>query len=92
MKRKNGTKIRMRNGIVAALDVGSSKVTCFIAKPGADGKPEVLGIGQRLSKGVKSGIIVDMDAAEESIRASVEAAEHMAGETVDSVFVALNAG
>jgi len=92
MKRKNGSKIRMKNGIVAALDVGSSKVTCFIAKPGSDGKPEILGIGQRLSNGVKSGIIVDMDAAEASIRAAVEAAEHMAGETVDSVFVALNAG
>lgn len=76
-----------RNGVVAALDVGSSKVSCFIARIDGRGAIRVIGIGHHESKGVRAGAVVDMDAAEQAIRAAVDGAEHLAGLTVDSVIV-----
>lgn len=85
---------KSRNGLVAALDVGTSKVVCLIARAETDGngQPQVLGIGHQRSRGLKAGAIVDMDAAEAAIRATVEAAEKMAGSNVDSVVVGLSGG
>lgn len=80
-----------RNGLIAALDIGSSKVCCFIAR--ADGGTlRVIGIGHQLSRGLRNGNVIDMDGAEQSIRAAVETAERMCGETIRDVFVSVNAG
>ena len=81
-----------RNRIVAALDVGSNKVCCFIARPDGGGGARVAGIGHQVSRGVRSGLVTDMEAVEVSVRAAVDAAERMAGETVQSVYVNLSAG
>ncbi|MCW8951220.1 MAG: cell division protein FtsA [Rhodospirillales bacterium] len=87
----NGSRPRVRSGLVAALDVGSTKVCCFIAKDGELG-PQIVGIGHQVSEGVRGGVVVDMDAAEASIRAAVEAAEQMAGENVSSVMIGMTSG
>jgi len=79
-------------GLVAALDVGSTKICCLIAKPGGETGPKVVGIGHQVSKGVKSGGIVDMEGAEAAIRATVEAAEQMAGENIRDVYVNVSCG
>lgn len=80
-----------RNGLIAALDVGSSKVCCFIAR--ADGGTlRVIGIGHQLSRGLRNGNVIDMEGAEQSIRAAVETAERMCGETIRDVYVSVNAG
>jgi cell division protein FtsA len=91
-----------RAGIVTVLDVGSSKICCVIAKlqprpeserlPGRTHQPRVIGIGHQKSRGVKSGVIVDLDKAEQAIRLAVDAAERMAGLTVDSLIVNFSAG
>ena len=91
-----------KSGIVTVLDVGTSKVCCIIAKlrprdesallPGRTHKIQVIGIGHQKSRGVKSGVVVDLDRAEESIRQAVDAAERMAGLTVESLIVNLSAG
>lgn len=80
-----------RNGLIAALDVGSSKVCCFIARSDG-GTLRVIGIGHQLSRGLRNGNVIDMDQAEQSIRAAVETAERMCGETIRDVFVSVNAG
>lgn len=94
----SGRRVRL----LTVLDVGSSKVSCVIARlkpreesaflPGRTHRIEVLGIGHQKSRGVKSGVIVDLDAAEQSIRLAVDAAERMAGLTVDSLIVNISAG
>ncbi|KAA9366324.1 cell division protein FtsA [Ochrobactrum quorumnocens] len=94
----SGRKVRL----LTVLDVGSSKVSCVIARlrphesgallPGRTHRMEVLGIGHQRSRGVKSGVIIDLDAAEQSIRLAVDAAERMAGLTVDSLIVNISAG
>ena len=87
---------------ISVLDVGSSKVTCLIAKlkprpesevlPGRTHVVEVIGIGHQRSRGVKSGVVVDLEAAEKSIRFCVDAAERMAGLTIESLIVSVCAG
>jgi len=86
-----------RNGLIAAVDIGSTKVACFIAKmegakSNGGGRLRMVGLGHHLSRGVRSGQIVDMDAAEQSIRAAVDAAEKMAGETISGVIINVSCG
>jgi cell division protein FtsA len=72
-----------KGSVIAALDIGSSKVACFIAQVTDDaGSIDVIGIGHQASSGIKSGGIVNIDAAEQSIRQAVHAAELMAADTI----------
>lgn len=76
--------------VVAVLDIGSSKVACFIAKTDMDGKLEIIGIGHQLAEGIKAGQITDMHQAERSISAAVSAAEKMAGVNIEKITVGLS--
>jgi cell division protein FtsA len=78
--------------LVAALDVGSSKVSAMIAEPADDGRLRILGTGQRESRGVKRGFVADMEKSELAIREAVEQAERIAGTNIDQVFVGFSAG
>lgn len=79
-------------GSVAVLDIGTSKIVCFIAHIDSAGEIKIVGIGHQLSKGIRSGIITDFAEAEASIVSAVHAAEQMAGETVENVLVSLSGG
>ncbi|MFZ1813897.1 MAG: cell division protein FtsA [Rhizobiaceae bacterium] len=91
-----------RPTIVSVLDIGSTKTCCLIARlkpressqvlPGRTHKIEVIGFGHQRSRGVKSGVIVDLERAEQSIRLAVDAAERMAGVTVESLIVSVSSG
>jgi cell division protein FtsA len=83
---------RNKHHLIAALDVGSSKICCMVATNDSPERARVIGIGQQASRGVKSGVVVDMDAAETAIRSAVQDAEQMAAETIDSVVVNLSGG
>ena len=77
---KKRVKYAARPGLIAALDIGSSKIACVIAQPFDDGTMEVVGVGHQVSKGVRSGNIVDMSALELGLSATVETAEQIARE------------
>jgi cell division protein FtsA len=77
---------------IAALDIGSSKVSALIVTQDPDGRLRVLGTGQRESRGVKRGYIADMEASEFAVREAVELAERMSGVTVDEVWASYGAG
>jgi len=92
---------KSKGELVAALDIGSTKTCCFVARvgdarsPGAQGAlsgVRILGIGHQVAGGVRNGAVIDMDAAETAIRRAVHAAETMAKETVTRVFVNLSGG
>lgn len=77
--------------IIAALDIGSSKICCFIAEVKNHGTIDVIGIGHQASKGVKNGTITDLKAAETAVAYAVESAELMArtqleGQPIKSVY------
>ncbi len=96
---KNNTPpLKTRSGLVAALDIGTTKVCCLIARAGVDLGPyeprglKIIGIGHHVSGGLRSGTVVDLDETETAIRATVEAAEQMAGENIREVVVNLSGG
>src|SRR3546814_18324865 len=82
----------VKSGLAAALDIGSSKVCCFIARADGAAMPRVVGIGQQASRRIKSGAIVDLEQAEISVLNAVHAAEQMAGAPIDRVVVNLSRG
>ncbi|MCV0397854.1 MAG: cell division protein FtsA [Rhizobiaceae bacterium] len=99
---RNKSDSTRRSGVITVLDVGSTKVCCVIAKlkpceesallPGRTHQTRVIGIGHQKALGIKSGVIVDLDRAEQSIRLAVDAAERMAGLTVESLVVNVSSG
>ena len=83
---------KLRKPLTAALDIGTSKVCCLIAELGDNSAPRIIGIGHQVSKGIKGGSIVDMEAARNAVRAVVHTAEEMADATITGVVVNVSAG
>ncbi len=84
-------RIRPRGSLIAALDIGTTKICCFVARV-EDDEPRVLGIGHQISRGVRNGTIIDLEAAGTSVLNAVHAAEQMAGETIQQVVANLSGG
>jgi cell division protein FtsA len=91
-----------RARVVAALDIGSSKVSCIIAQvvppkgksqsTGDEPALKIMGFGHHASAGVRAGVINDMEQAERAIRMAVDAAERMAQRTISEVYVNVSGG
>ena len=78
--------------LIAALDIGSSKVSALIATKDGEDRLRVLGTGQRESRGVKRGYVTDIEKSEFAVREAVELAERMSGVTIDDVWASYGAG
>ena len=74
---------------IAALDIGSSKVSCIIAKVTKDKKINVVGYGYNAARGIKKGVITDISEATIAIGNAVQDAEQMANEHVDKVIISI---
>jgi cell division protein FtsA len=83
--------VRPRGSLITAVDIGTTKICCFIARV-EDDSPRVLGIGHQLSRGVRNGGIIDLEATSTSVLSAVHAAEEMAGETIGRVVANLSGG
>jgi cell division protein FtsA len=91
-----------RSAVIAALDIGSSKVACLIARLRPHGPQqvltrrshavEVIGFGHTGARGMKAGGVVNLTQAEDSIRQAVDAAERMASVEIESVVLSISAG
>jgi cell division protein FtsA len=91
-----------RSGLVVALDIGTSKIACLIARltPNPQGEAlrrrshaiEVIGFSHTGARGMKAGAVVDLVDAEEAIRHAVDLAESAAKVRVDAVLVSISAG
>ncbi|MBL4597304.1 MAG: cell division protein FtsA [Robiginitomaculum sp.] len=78
-----------RQRLAGVLDIGASKITCFIAKMdhGRRGHIRVVGVGHQSSRGISSGGIVDLEAVEGAMRLAIDQAERMAGASIAAVTV-----
>ncbi|MBE3604231.1 cell division protein FtsA [bacterium] len=79
----------MRNAL-AGLDVGTSKVCALLADPGADGGIEVIGYGVAPCSGLRKGVVVNIEATVEAIRAAIDQAEAAAGARVGTAVVGVS--
>ncbi len=75
---------------VVGLDIGTSKVCTVVGELRDEGGVDVIGLGVAESKGLKRGVVVNLDAAVESIKRSIEEAELMAGVEVGVVHLGVS--
>ena len=91
-----------RSALVVALDIGTSKIACLIARlrPNAQGESlrrrshsiEIVGFSHTGSRGIKAGTVVDLVDAEEAVRHAIDVAERAAKVQVDAVIVSISSG
>ncbi len=78
--------------IVAGLDIGTTKICAIIGEVKSDGVIDVIGIGTHPSRGLKKGMVVNIDNTVETIRQAMDDAQMMAGVEVGSVYVGIAGG
>ncbi len=81
---------REARNLLVGLDIGTSKVTCIVGEVMPEGHVEIVGLGTHPSRGLKRGVVVNIEATTQAIRRAVEEAELMAGCRAQSVFVGIS--
>ena len=77
-----------RENIIVGLDVGTTKISAIVGEVNDNGV-EIIGIGTQPSRGMRKGVVINIDATVESIRKAVDEAELMAGAQITSVYCAI---
>jgi len=80
---------KYEQNVIVGLDIGTSKIACVVAEASPDGRIDVIGIGKHPSRGLRKGVVVNIESTVESIRLAVEEAEMMSGSEIHSVFVGI---
>jgi cell division protein FtsA len=75
--------------LIVGLDIGTSKVVALVAELNSDGQFNVVGLGQVASKGLKKGVVVNIEATVQSIQKALEEAEVMADRRIAQVFTGI---
>ncbi|MDB5962048.1 MAG: ftsA, partial [Massilia sp.] len=75
--------------LIVGLDIGTSKVVAVVAEVMSDGRHEVIGLGQHESRGLKKGVVVNIEATVESIQRALEEAELMADCKIRNVYAGI---
>jgi cell division protein FtsA len=75
--------------LIVGLDIGTSKVVALVGEVGADNSIEIIGLGTQPSRGLKKGVVVNIESTVQSIQRAVEEAELMAGCEIHSVFAGI---
>ena len=80
---------RSDRNLLVGLDIGTSKVVAIVGEIKADGALEIIGIGSHPSRGLKKGVVVNIESTVQSIQRAVEEAELMAGCEIHSVYAGI---
>src|SRR5262249_61598826 len=78
--------------VIAGLDVGTTKICCVIAEWSPVGNLDIVGVGTSPSRGLRKGVVVNIDSTVESIKHAVAEAEEMAGVEIPSVIAGVAGG
>ncbi len=80
---------KLEKNMIVGLDIGTSKVVAIVGEIAPDGGIEIIGIGSHPSKGLKKGVVVNIESTVHSIQRAVEEAELMAGCQIHSVYAGI---
>jgi cell division protein FtsA len=80
---------RSEKNLIIGLDIGTSKVVAIVGEVRSDGGIEIIGIGSHPSRGLKKGVVVNIESTVQSIQRAVEEAELMAGCEIHSVYAGI---
>jgi len=79
-----------KNGYIVGFDIGTKKIAAIIGEITEDRKIEIIGIGTADSRGLRKGVVVNLDTTVEAIKKAQEEAELMAGVEIDSAFIGIS--
>ncbi len=77
------------NNFIAAVDIGTTKIVTIVGRKNDNGKLEILGMGKTPSKGVKRGVVLNIEETVSAIRTTVEEVQNQTGLTLSDVFVGI---
>ncbi|MGI9228370.1 MAG: cell division protein FtsA [Gammaproteobacteria bacterium] len=80
---------RIDKNLIVGLDIGTSKVVAIVGEMSPDGEIEIIGIGSSRSRGLKKGVVVNIESTVQSIQRAVEEAELMAGCEIHAVYAGI---
>src|SRR5258706_14653918 len=80
---------RAERTVVVGLDVGTSKVVALVGELTADGAIEIIGLGSQPWRGLKKGVVVNIESTVQSIQRAIEEAELMAGCEINAVYAGI---
>lgn len=80
---------KIENNLLVGLDIGTSKVVALVGEINQNNKIDVIGVGSSPSRGLKRGIVINIDATVQSIQRAIEDAELMAGCEIHSVYTGI---
>ncbi len=80
---------KLQDNLAVGLDIGTSKVLVVVIEFGVDGEMEVIGVGHHPAKGLRKGVVINIDSTVQSIKRAVEEAEWMSGWNIDSVYAGI---
>ncbi len=80
---------KTENNLIVGLDIGTSKVVAIVGEVTVEGGIEIIGVGTQPSKGLKKGVVVNIESTVQSIQRAVEEAELMAGCQIRSVYAGI---
>ena len=75
--------------LIVGLDIGTSKVVAIVAEVSPEGQIEVIGLGSSASRGLKRGVVVNIESTVQSIQRAIEEAELMAGCEINTVYTGI---
>lgn len=76
--------------MIAAIDIGTTKVAVLVGQINADGALEIVGVGKKPSRGMKKGVVVNIEQMTQSIKGAIAEAELMADCSIHSAYVAIS--
>ena len=82
-------KIRDSKNLIVGLDIGTSKIVAIVAEVKPGGELEIIGMGQHPSRGLKKGVVVNIDSTVQSIQRALEEAELMADCKIKDVYAGI---
>ena len=80
---------KAEKNLIVGLDIGTSKVVAIVAEVSASGGMDIIGIGSHPSRGLKKGVVVNIESTVQSIQRAIEEAELMAGCQIHSVYAGI---
>lgn len=83
------SRAKEEKNLIIGLDIGTSKVVAIVAELMVDGSMNVIGLGQHLSRGLKKGVVINIDSTVNAIQRAIEEAELMADCTIKNVFTGI---
>ncbi|MEE8320724.1 MAG: cell division FtsA domain-containing protein, partial [Gammaproteobacteria bacterium] len=75
--------------LIVGLDIGTSKIVAIVGEISVDDEIEIIGIGSSRSRGLKKGVVVNIESTVHSIQRAIEEAELMAGCEIHSVYTGI---